>query len=664
MADHLEAPVFTRLIPAVSVLIVCVAHAGDAPPEPWADAHRAGPMSAREARDLIARLTRFVFDNHLKKDEKSQQRGMIYEYLDVTRKGQFDQFVQGEALDTMHDGAWFAAAMANAVRAEADPLCAEMLRRWQLPFYCLMLNNSDRLFSGKVRHVRPDREKTWSETKEWLFQEGEKGFVPYWWDDGASVSLERRHTKSTLPEFPAFCWYLANNQPNPQFLLRGWSLGSSNHMAQDLAVMLLVSWLLLKDDPADVAMAAQVAEAARNLHECRMRHHGHIPAVCAAYGIANNVADELKRVNTYTDDLRPPPANHYTRAFGDGPPGQRRTLPVFMDDAQYRYYHGIAGAGGAVPEALAFRTIYDAYTEAISYRIWSDDATAVPGFNFDEAPHYVVDGRPTEYRSDRKFGWNAVGARMGAQNMVVCGWALQMLAARPGIWEKRQAACFPDDHRVYFDDETAIVKSRPPAPRPLGLGNAVLRITARRRMLLIEGEARGEVVEIRFFGQPDGKGPLAALRLRSDGTASAANHRDQELLVRANITAAGDGMRFTVELPYTLAKEQKAAWVNCLEHMRYSLRVGDAVKNLYFASAEADVKAWLEYELGCGLRTWDAVFRHKGYLPCSINRRPMNDNWSDSGAYAHVISAAAQWVLCREDKRDWEVQRMPSGGRE
>ena len=64
---------------------------------------------------------RFVFDNYLKKDRDSEQQGMVYEYFNVPRKGQFDQFIQGEALDTMHDGAWLAAALATAARATGDP---------------------------------------------------------------------------------------------------------------------------------------------------------------------------------------------------------------------------------------------------------------------------------------------------------------------------------------------------------------------------------------------------------------------------------------------------------------------------------------------------------------------------------------------------------------
>src|SRR5687767_15908796 len=63
----------------------------------WAKAHeQKRPMTADEARAFMKRLARFAYDHHLKKDEKSPQRGMLYEYLDFPRRGQFDQFVQGE----------------------------------------------------------------------------------------------------------------------------------------------------------------------------------------------------------------------------------------------------------------------------------------------------------------------------------------------------------------------------------------------------------------------------------------------------------------------------------------------------------------------------------------------------------------------------------------
>ncbi len=126
-----------------------------------------------QTRAFMKELARYVFDNHLRQEVKSEQRGMIYEYFDLQRKGQFDQWVQGEALDTMHDGAWFAAALVNAYRATGDAYYKDFLTRWVLPFYCKMLNHSDTLFSARRNDARPGAHTF---DKEHQLQTGEKGF--------------------------------------------------------------------------------------------------------------------------------------------------------------------------------------------------------------------------------------------------------------------------------------------------------------------------------------------------------------------------------------------------------------------------------------------------------------------------------------------------------
>lgn len=105
----------------------------------WTHAWRSEPsMSAAEARVFIRRLADFVVARHMKRDE-SPQRGMIYEYHWVRQAGTPRQWIQGEALDTMHDGAWFAVAMAEAARVTGDVFYREILLRWPLPFYLRML---------------------------------------------------------------------------------------------------------------------------------------------------------------------------------------------------------------------------------------------------------------------------------------------------------------------------------------------------------------------------------------------------------------------------------------------------------------------------------------------------------------------------------------------
>ena len=77
-----------------------------------------------------------------------------------------------------------------------------------------------------------------------------------------------------------------------------------------------------------------------------------------------------------------------------------------------------------------------------------------------------------------------------------------------------------------------------------------------------------------------------------------------------------------------------------------------------------DVKAWLEHELGGGLRTWEAIYKTRGYIPTGIGCQSTlpgmrYDEFSDTGGYAHLITAASQWLLYLEGKRDWEIHGLP-----
>jgi hypothetical protein len=344
-----------------------------------------------------------------------------------------------------------------------------------------------------------------------------------------------RNDKRPALAYPGFDRYAAENKPNPDFRLDGYSLGSSNHLAQDLAVMLETAWLLLRasDDPADKKLTAEIALGAKHLYECRLRHHGHIPAVDACWGLISGDRKILAGATDGASERWWKPKNHYTAAVLEFKPGLRVTTPGFADDQEYLYYAAIARAGGELPAPMAFKLTYDAYTQPILYRMYCDDEPPPPGINrFDLHPYQFVDGKPTDYRSERKGPGKKprpTGSRMGPQNMVVCGWALQALRARPGLWEK----------------------------------------------------------------------------------------------------------------PY-----------------RESL---SSDKNL---APEAEIKAWLERELGAGLGTWRAIFDRYGYIPTGMGTGGIGagferEELSDTGGYAHLISAGAQWLLYLDGKRDWELHIVP-----
>jgi hypothetical protein len=562
----------------------------------------AGEPSADEVRAFMKRLVAFVSDHHLKRDPKSEQRGMVYEYYEVATK----TWVQGEALDTMHDGAWFGAALVSAFRATADPGYKDLLFREVLPFYLRMLNHSDTLFNADADHVDPKGHRFGREHR---LQTGEKGFVPYWWDDGASVSLERRRSRAAGTAFSATD-RLAG-RPNPGARLDGWSHGSSNHLAQDLAVLLQQSWLLARE--TDPGLASEIAEAARNLHACRLRHHGVIGPVAAAAALSNGDRDLMQKVDLPRETT---PANHYTACLD---PAKGQSAPGFADDQEYAYHQGIARAGGILPRPLAFRLVYDAVTQPRLYRYWSDTQEVPPGINrFDLGALAFKGGKPASYRSDRDGGF---GSRFGPQNMAVSGWALQALEALPGLWEERVPAA---DARLDLDGDAA----------ELVLGETTLRLRATSKALFISGPIGGTL-------------RIAGAEIR--GAAEV-------------VDADGVPLRFNggaeLEIPWTHVKGQ-GRWANPVEFKTFPVSLGDARRQVVIASREDRVKAALRRELAGGLLTWRDILDGRGYLPTGIGAGKEWEGFSDAGAYAHLLKAAAQFLLLLDGRRDWEVHRVP-----
>lgn len=630
--------------------------------QPWEKAVAAAaakkPMTADEARAFALKLAKYVEAHHLKTDPNSPQRGVVYEYFDTTRAGQFDQWVQGEALDTMHDGAWLAMAMANAYRATGDRFYRDFLVKWQLPFYTKILNDSDTLFDAKQVDVA---EKGVRFDREHALQPGEKGFCPYWWDDGASVSLERRRVKDPFARPPFACTDRFAGKPNPQARLSGYSHGSSNHLAQDLGPMLMLGWLTLResDDPAERKLADACAKAAKHLQECRTRHgFNSIPAVVGPAGLTNADPGLLKRLGG--EPKLAAPANHYTRLLGSvGNKTQRHATPGFADDMEYTYYAQLARTGGKPPPSVLFKLVYDCYTEPMLFRYWSDTGPVPPGLNrFDLAGGpYGKGGKFESYRSDRPAGY---GSRFGPQNMVVCGLALQALDANPGLWDKAVDQLCGKDLRVGYIS-TAKFEGKPEMGmcEPIELGNAKLQLANYgRHAVVVYGTFAGKALEFTISGLPNGRSGKVVVTVKADGAISAVNVKGEEVGL-STICKKGNPTIFEFVLQYTVMKWQEP-WMNCIELGRYTISVGKESKTFVLASAEKQVRAALEKELSRGLRTWEAIFESKGYIPTGLGAGGDWEKFSDSGGYAHLISAASQYVLWREGKRDWKVHHLPA----
>lgn len=416
----------------------------------WVTAHeRLGPLDAEETRAFMKQLVAYIRENHLKTKPDSEQRGMIYEYFRPAKKGKVDQFVQGEGLDTMHDGAWFGAALGHAYLATGDAAYLELLEQWVLPFYLKMLNHSDTLFAGRSFASQKKHSSGW--IKERKYVDGEKGFVPYWWDDGNSVSNEREREPNPLPAILAYD--ALAGKPNPQAILSGFSAGTSPHMAQDIAVMLEVAGMIRKARGIKDSLTSEIADGARNLHESRIRHNRVVPMCAAAVAVTSGMTDELRRSIQYgtSDNLLNPTSKH-SLALNNPPPGGKCQLGGHIDALIYPYYMAVAKEGEKLPDYLAFNLMYHALvTPRLFDGFWiKPGIKRPPGMNIfdlgsstqfsyvDKQPHYL--GKPLDHPQNQQRFANGVppgmGSRLGPETMMLSGLALQLAQAHPGAWTK------------------------------------------------------------------------------------------------------------------------------------------------------------------------------------------------------------------------------------
>ena len=295
------------------------------------------------------------------------------------------------------------------------------------------------------------------------------------------------------------------------------------------------------------------------------------------------------------------------------------------------------------------------------YRAWSDDRPAPAGMNrFDLAGIFAKEGKLESYRSDRPIGG---GSRFGPQNMVGCGRALQMLAAWPGLWEERYREQFKQDHLVRFTDDSPRIDGQLETVygEPTAVSATIkIALVAQNSALYLAGEFEGEQATITLFSKPDGQGRRASLLLQNDGTLIAQGEKEAPLQAESKFMPADSATRFEARVPFMIQKTQGPWWTG-IEHGRYSVSSGGATRNFYLLSSEQRVKRKLHEELAVGLANWRNIYREQGYIPSGLDRlhsvgTAKADDLSDSGGYAHLIAAAAQYPLYLDGRRDWNQQ--------
>ncbi len=123
-------------------------------------------------------------------------------------------------------------------------------------------------------------------------------------------------------------------------------------------------------------------------------------------------------------------------------------------------------------------------------------------------------------------------------------------------------------------------------------------------------------------------------------------------------TLNGENRIIDCIIPTTVEKAQ-SPWMNSIELEKYAIKIeGDEVEFI-LASSQADVVKSIEREVAEGIFNWNKVFATKGFIPTGIETGADWDHYSDTGGYAHLISACAQYLNHLEGKKDWEVLRIP-----
>jgi len=568
------------------------------PPPAWSDDH---------LKDFMRELARYAVDKHVEKDPQDPQFGMIYELYQVKN----GKWYQGETLDTMHDGAWFATALCMAYRATKDPYYLDILRKYPLAFYKKVMLNADRLFGYP------------------------KGTVPYWWDDGDSISLEDGKVLNGCRQGPHM---------------------TSNHMAQDLAVMLFNAWLLTRDP--------ELARCAKYLWDER-RNNTDEPASPAAMFV-NTVAagftnaDESILNQAGGDKYEYQPWSRYYRGLYEW---QETDIPPYDDGLAFEYFATLTGKWGQrrLDEDFGQRMVEEALTVPYQYQLWMDHRDYEWGLHLFEIQGQpkMVNGRFEKYHSEWPTVWYGPrGLQLEWEGLI----GLQMLKALPNAWEAHYQRHYADDHvLVPILDWPEDLWTNVPMVRTEEAGCPLYSLT--QFLLLGVEHAAGDLnLQLASEEKPDDQwlelawdAQQHALRITGpagDVTAYEPAELGQPLEPRpAN---AED----EVVLLYTAAKSAQP-WLNGVEHGRYLFVTGNQGVKLYFLSPQERVHRRLR-NAGLGaVDFYHRFYREQGFLPFKFRYdergKVVTDDFSDSGSYAHLIALIAQVLIERHDQRDWDL---------
>lgn len=621
---------------------------------------------------FMRELADFVEKNHVVSDPSRKTYGMVYEFWKDGKK------MQEFGLDSMHDGAWYLSALMVAQRADPKGDWLDRAQRYGIPFYSNLLNHSDQLFP-KMQPTEEDKHP-WSVPL--------KGWAPRGWDDGSGFQRK-------------------NGQPMPDGYFTG-----SNHLAQDLADVLLNVWLSTRDP--------QVAEAAAHLRDYKGEYFGPIQGIDVAAAVCAGQANAFLKYRS--PDVSP-------RAFSPCYSGlfekRAAAIPVYDDGLAWMYRQGTAGAliSGELPHGFSVNAIARSYGAVAGMEAFFDDRPYPYGawfFDLQRAPAFVDGkGKLADYSSTAK---NFYGSR-GAQLAWIAAAVLPELKAQPALWngmlkanpaavivrmvdeppttdggkdavyaksgslgdESARVSLISDPRNLHVFIETTRPQltvtfqeegnnqhaSRAPEPSE---SNATTRSSDTRDTTRLTAKKKtphkkddDDDKPKKDAGPPE---PVftrgGKLTVTKEGQCTLVNEKGEALLnvtvVKPDNSKQGvaDAWVAEVRIPYTFVSAQNA-WINGVDFGRYRVGIDTAPQQTVCIMSEASrVQKRLENAVLGTIDFWNNVWKERGIIPSGWHTPTVPaGGWevSDAGGYAHLMHTIALWIIYQDGHREWELIR-------
>lgn len=567
-------------------------------------------MNSNQMRNFMRDLTEYVYQHHVVTTASNITYGMTYEFYEEGKK------YQVFGLDSMHDGSWFAEAMLIAERIDPGAPYQEMAMQYQLPFYINMLKNSHILFPNKEMREGQDKKP---------IQEPLRGWVPRGWDDGLGFDLTngKRFQKSY-------------HTP-------------SNHLAQDLADLLLHAWIVLRNNELITAM--------QYLYDYRTDYFGSIPHLAFALGYMTD-NDKLMQE-------APPPKfdptdtllykKLYLQQFGG--------LETAGDHFEWLYRRTAASAvkSGTFNPEVAWQLAAQLDSIFTAFQHYYDDTPWPPGMFFFDIQHPPLfingEGRLDKYHSDGglMFGGRAVQlAGIGAA-------ILPALRANKEVWMNPWHTQHPDTPRIPMIEISPVLdgKKDPVYPNTPQISDGQTSLTLlsdpKTMYLWIESQDPKLRVKIQHARSPRGAHEAGIVEILGQQI-TCTNLQGR---VIAHTSKIQDGNQWTAEIriPYTAAPNQ-AHWINGVDHAPYSIQLNSKTGMVYMLSSPERIITRLENIAVGSVQTWKNVWDAWGCIPSGYaEEKSTVSRWdvSDAGNIAHLIKTIAFVLIDQAQTSDWEL---------